>query len=133
CPVGALGAFLLSCVPIGGGIPAGVLMARNAGVSPPVMACLCFLSDVILAFTFEPILRALAWVGRWVPFVGRLGGAVRRIATRAGGAESGVRGPLGLVLVSFGVAPMTVRAAAAAAVHGFVPGWAFAIAGDMLY
>ena len=81
-PVGALGAFLLFCVPIGGGIPAGVLMARNAGVSPPVMAVLYFLSDVVLAFTFEPILRALAWVGRWVPVLGRLGGAIRRIATR---------------------------------------------------
>src|SRR5262249_8686034 len=43
-PVGALGAFLLFCVPIGGGIPAGVLMARTAGVSPPVMAVLYFLS-----------------------------------------------------------------------------------------
>ena len=28
---------------------------------------------------------------------------------------------------------MTGRAAAAAAGHGFVPGWAIAIAGDMLY
>ena len=27
------GAFLLFCVPIGGGIPAGVLMARAANVS----------------------------------------------------------------------------------------------------
>ena len=132
-PVGALGAFLLFCVPIGGGIPAGVLMARTAGVSPPAMAVLYFLSDVVLAFTFEPILRVLAWIGRWVPFLGRMGGAIRRIATRAGGAEAGVRGPLGLVLVSFGVDPMTGRAAAAAAGHGFVQGWAIAIAGDMFY
>jgi hypothetical protein len=110
-----------------------VLMARTAGVSPPAMAVLYFLSDVVLAFTFEPILRVLAWIGRWVPFLGRMGGAIRRIATRAGGAEAGVRGPLGLVLVSFGVDPMTGRAAAAAAGHGFVQGWAIAIAGDMFY
>src|SRR5262249_43214470 len=132
-PVGALGAFLLFCVPIGGGIPAGVLMARNAGVSPPGMAVLYFLSDIVLPSTFAPILLALAWIGRWVPFLGRRGAAVRRLATRAGGAQTGVRGPLGLVLVSFGVDPMTGRAAAAAAGHGFVRGWAIAIAGDMLY
>ncbi len=132
-PVGAMGAFLLFCVPIGGGIPAGVLMARNAGVPPPVMLTLYFLSDLVLACTFEPILRVLAWIGRWVPPLGRLGNVIRGIATRAGGTQAGMRGPLGLVLVSFGVDPMTGRAAAAAAGHGFVPGWAIAIAGDMLY
>jgi len=132
-PVGALGAFFLFCVPIGGGIPAGVLMARAAGVSPPGMAFLYFLSDIVLAFTFEPILVVLSWIGRWVPVLGRMGAALRAFATRAGGTQSGVRGPLGLVLVSFGVDPMTGRAAAAAAGHGFVNGWAIAIAGDMLY
>src|SRR5262249_42004104 len=132
-PVGALGAFLLFCVPIGGGIPAGVLMARNAGVSPPVMAVLYFFSDLVLAVTFEPILVALAGLDRWIRPLARMGTAIRALATRAGGAQTGARGPLGLVLVSFGVDPMTGRAAAAAAGHGFVPGWAIAIAGDMLY
>jgi hypothetical protein len=132
-PVGALGAFLLFCVPIGGGIPAGVLMARAAGVPPPGTAILYFLSDVVLAFTFEPVLLLLAGIGRWVPVLGRMGAALRALATRAAGAHAGVRGPLGLVLVSFGVDPMTGRAAAAAAGHGFVQGWAIAIAGDMLY
>jgi len=132
-PVGALGAFFLFCVPIGGGIPAGVLMARAAGVSPPGMAFLYFLSDIVLAFTFEPILIVLSWIGRWVPVLGRMGAALRSFATRAGGTQAGVRGPLGLVLVTFGVDPMTGRAAAAAAGHGFVNGWAIAIAGDLLY
>ena len=47
--------------------------------------------------------------------------------------QEGKRGPLGLILVSFSVDPMTGRAAAAAAGHGFVPGWALAITGDMFY
>jgi len=132
-PVGALGAFLLFCVPIGGGIPAGVLMARGAGVSAPAMAGLYFLSDIVLAFTFEPILRLVAWLGRWVPPLAWMGAWIRGLARRAGGEQRGARGPLGLVLVSFGVDPMTGRAAAAAAGHGFVPGWAIAIMGDMLY
>src|SRR5262245_49539952 len=95
-PVGALGAFLLFCVPLGGGIPAGGLWARAGGVSPPGMAVLYFLSDVVLALTFEPVLRVLAWIGRWIPLVRRLGARVARFATRTGGAGTGVRGPLGL-------------------------------------
>ncbi|MDE2237478.1 MAG: hypothetical protein KGK30_06280, partial [Elusimicrobia bacterium] len=42
-------------------------------------------------------------------------------------------GPLGLILVAFGVDPMTGRAAAAAAGHGFLSGWTLSITGDMLY
>ena len=36
-------------------------------------------------------------------------------------------------MIAFGVDPMTGRAAALANGHGFVGGWAVAIAGDMLY
>ena len=75
-PAGMLGAFLLFCVPIGGGIPAGVLMARAANVSPPVMMALYFVSDLVLAVTFEPVLRILTWIGRWVPSA-RAGSAAR--------------------------------------------------------
>jgi hypothetical protein len=38
-----------------------------------------------------------------------------------------------LVLIAFGVDPMTGRASALAAGHGFLAGWAFAITGDLLY
>jgi hypothetical protein len=38
-----------------------------------------------------------------------------------------------LIMVSFGVDPMTGRAAAVAAGHGFVTGWTLAIIGDMIY
>ena len=36
-------------------------------------------------------------------------------------------------MISFGVDPMTGRASAHAAGHGFITGWAIAIAGDMIY
>ena len=42
-------------------------------------------------------------------------------------------GPMLLVLIAFGVDPMTGRAAALAQGHGFISGWAVAIAGDMLF
>lgn len=42
-------------------------------------------------------------------------------------------GPITLIMISFGVDPITGRATALAAGHGIVAGWGFAIAGDMLY
>lgn len=132
-PSGALGAFCLFLLPIGGGIPAGVLMANAAGVSPVVTAFLYFLSDVVLACTTEPFLLFARWLARRVPVLGAIGQKLSRLTDRSGLRENGVRGPLGLILVSFTVSPTTGRAAAAAAGHGFLSGWAFAITGDMLY
>ena len=42
-------------------------------------------------------------------------------------------GPWTLIMIAFGVDPMTGRAAAYAAGHGFFAGWAIAIAGDMIF
>jgi hypothetical protein len=42
-------------------------------------------------------------------------------------------GPFLLVLIAFGVDPMTGRAAAMAQGYNFVSGWAVAIAGDMIF
>ena len=126
-----LGLFL---IPVGGGIPAGVLLARKVGLAWPVKAGLYFVSDVILAFAFEPILRLLVVVGRRIPLLARLTLAMQiameRVAAQYGGRAAG---PFTLVMIAFGVDPMTGRAAALANGHGFVAGWAIAIAGDMIY
>ena len=58
-PAGVLGIFLLFCVPVGGGIPLGVLMARDAGLPPALTLSLYFVSDLVLALTTEP-----SWHGR---------------------------------------------------------------------
>lgn len=42
-------------------------------------------------------------------------------------------GPFTLILISFGVDPMTGRTAALFAGHGFVTGWILAITGDMFF
>ena len=132
-PAGALGVLLLFLIPVGGGIPAGVLMAHARGIGWPIMMGLYLVSDVILAFIFEPPLRLLIAVGRYVPVVGRLARSMRAVLHRTAAQYGNAVGPLALILVSFGVDPMTGRAAAAAAGHGFVPGWAIAITGDMFY
>src|SRR5919197_385442 len=72
-PSGAWGAFLLFLLPIGGGIPAGVLMARAGGVSPLVTALLYLVSDVIFAFLIEPLLILARRLGQRFGLIGRLG------------------------------------------------------------
>jgi hypothetical protein len=129
-----LAVLTLFLIPVGGGIPAGVLLARRSGIAWPVTAGLYFISDVILAFAFEPILRLLVFISRRVRILARFGAAMslamERTAAHYGGAGAH---PFMLVMIAFGVDPMTGRAAAHAAGHGFIGGWAVAIAGDMLY
>ena len=124
--------LMLFLLPVGGGIPAGVLLARAKGLAWPMTAGLYFVSDVILAIAFEPILL-VAWAGK-VPFLARLSAAMKATMARSVAHFSGTgAGPFALVMIAFGVDPMTGRATALAAGHGFLTGWAFAIAGDMLY
>ena len=126
--------LMLFLIPVGGGIPAGVLLARHNGLAWPVAAGLYFISDVILACAFEPVLRFFVKLGRKIEFLARVAAAMKvamdRTASHYGG---GGAGPFTLIMSACGVDPMTGRAAAMAAGHGFVAGWAIAIAGDMLY
>ncbi len=126
--------LLLFLTPVGGGIPAGVLIARTNGLSWLVTAGLYLVSDVILALAFEPILQLLVWLGGKVPFLARFSATMKAAMARGTAHLIGAgAGPVTLVMISFGVDPMTGRASALAAGHGFLMGWVFAIAGDMLY
>jgi hypothetical protein len=128
-----MGVFLIFVTQIGLGIPSGVLRARDAGLSPFFTAGLYAASDVILAFTIEPMLLVLRWLSARVDFVARLGNTLSRFSGASGLSDGKVRGPLGLILFSFAVAPAPARAASEAAGHGFISGWTLAIIGDMLY
>jgi hypothetical protein len=130
----ALPVLKLFLLPVGGGIPAGVLLARSSALAWPVTTVLYLVSDVILALVFEPVLRLLAALCAKVSWLSRFG-AVLKVAMARSSAHIGATGagPLSLVMIAFGVDPMTGRAAALAAGHGFLAGWAFAIAGDLLY
>ncbi len=126
--------LLLFLIPIGGGIPAGVLLAQSQGLPWYITAGLYFISDVILALALEPLLYLFVQLGKKVPFLARFGAAMKvamaRTTPKFGGSGAG---PFALIAVAFGVDPMTGRTAALAAGHGPVAGWAIAIAGDMLY
>lgn len=108
------------------------MLAQSHGILWPVTAGLYFVSDVLLAFAFEPVLRLLIAAGRKRPSLGRLVHAMR-LAIHQTTAHYGGAGPVALIMIAFGVDPMTGRAVAAAAGHGFISGWAIAITGDMLY
>jgi hypothetical protein len=123
----------LFLIPVGGGIPAGVLLARSHGLVWPLTALLYFVSDVILALVFEPLMLGLAAIAKRVAFLRRVGSAFKEAFRRTSPVYGTHLGPLALIGVSFGVDPMTGRAAALAAGHGFVTGWLIAIAGDMIY
>ena len=126
--------LMLFLLPVGGGIPAGVLLARAKGLAWPMTAGLYFVSDVILALAFEPILQLLVVLGGKVSFLARLSAAIKAAMARSVAHFSGTSaGPFTLVMIAFGVDPMTGRATALAVGHGFLTGWAFAITGDMLY
>jgi hypothetical protein len=137
-PVNSTSAMLpvlkLFLVPVGGGIPAGVLLAHAKGLAWPITTGLYLVSDVVLAIVFEPILRLLVALAGRVPFLTRLSAALKAAMARSVVHISGTSaGPLALVMIAFGVDPMTGRASALAAGHGIIAGWAFAIVGDMLY
>ncbi len=129
-----LSVLLLFLIPVGGGIPAGVLLARDKGLAWPVTAGLYLFSDILLVLAFEPVLRLLAWAAGKVQFLARVSARMKVAMARSAQHLTGTgAGPISLVMISFGVDPMTGRASAMAAGHGFLMGWVFAITGDMLY
>lgn len=128
------GVLKLFIIPVGGGIPGGVMLAQSKGLGWPVTAALYLISDLLLAIAFEPVLRLVSVVCRKVSFFDRFRTAYNVAMARSTAHFSGTgAGPFALLMIAFGVDPMTGRASALAAGHGFMSGWAFAIAGDMLY
>ena len=125
--------FMLFTIPIGGGIPAGVLLAKSRGVAWPVMMLLYLISDVLLACVLEPIFKVLVILGRRVSSLSRFLEVFKKVVKKSTAHYGSSVGPLALVLIAFGVDPMTGRAAAGAAGHGFFGGWLIAITGDMMY
>lgn len=120
-------------IPIGGGIPAGVVLAKKYEILWPVTAGLYFISDLVLACVFEPIMlwfiRAAKTSNKLTQFLEHY----KQTLAKTGVNIAPSLGPMALIGISFGVDPMTGRAVAKAAGHGFISGWAIAICGDMFF
>jgi uncharacterized membrane protein len=140
--MGALGAhslanawqvLVLFLIPIGGGIPAGVLLAKSKGIAWSLTTVLYFVSDIILAGIFDPVMHLLIAAGKKSPALSRVNDALKQSTQKSIESFGTHLGPITLVAIAFGVDPMTGRAATAFAGHGFLTGWALAITGDMFY
>jgi len=129
----AWGVLTLFVIPWGGGIPAGVLLARDHGIVWPITLLLYLVSDLILAFVFEPILLAFVAYGKSNKSAGRVGLAFKKALEKTTITPNKNAGPFALIALAFGADPMTGRAAARMAGHGFVSGWTLAITGDMIF
>lgn len=125
--------LLLFVIPVGGGIPAGVVLAQKRGLAWPIMMLLYFISDVILACVFEPLLLIFVQASKRSPRLQRIREAFAKSMNQTV-ARYGVNPrPFSLVMITFGTDPMTGRSVAFAAGHGFLSGWALTIMGDMLF
>ena len=102
-------------------------------LSPLVMAMMYLVSDVVMAVTHEPMFIVLRWLAKLVPILGKIRDFMVKSTGKVGLRDGGKRGPLGLILFSFTVDPVSARGAAAAAGHGFIAGWTLSIIGDMMY
>ena len=102
-PTGAWGAFLLFLIPIGGGIPLGVIMGRDAGLSPLMMAGMYFVSDIFMAVTHEPLFWLLGWLANLVPVLGKVRDFFRKASNQAGLQDEGASGPTDGALVTLDV------------------------------
>lgn len=90
-----LSVLKLFLLPVGGGIPAGVLLAHAKGVAWPITTGLYLVSDMILALAFEPILRLFAALGVKIPFLARFSTALKAVTARSVAHFSGTgAGPL---------------------------------------
>lgn len=125
--------LMLFLVPVGGGIPGGVLLAKSFGMSWGLTSGLYFISDLILACFFDPIVKIAMRLGSRSPWAVRVGEEFQKIIKKSLNLYGHRSGPLALVFFAFGADPMTGRMATMAAGHGFVSGWLLAITGDMLY
>src|SRR5258706_11494666 len=72
-PAGVFGVFLIFVLPTVVGIPLGVIMARDAALSPLLTAGLYFASGLVLAVTAGTLPGPIPWGGRQVEPLPRLG------------------------------------------------------------
>jgi hypothetical protein len=125
--------FLLFLIPVGGGIPAGLVLAQGRGIPWPTTMVLYFFSDIIQAFIFEGIVILFRFGARHSVKLERFVTALKQSTQKTISRYSLRPGPFALVMIAFGVDPLTGRTAALAAGHGFITGWLLAISGDMIF
>jgi hypothetical protein len=127
--------LMLFFLPWGPGAPAGILVARQAGLGPVATSLLYLLSDVLTALILEPLAH---WAGRQAGHRPRLAAVFRRMGQVSGGVAArlfpGRAGiAAGLALFSFTTDLYTAGIASRAVPAHRALAWAAVIAGDMAW
>jgi hypothetical protein len=130
--------FALFWAPVGPGIPAGVLLARHVPLNPAMTFGLYALSDVLGALCCHPVFTWLRRHGRRIPPVRWLGRRLLGLAMLGVPPARGDERRLGAALtriatVGFGVDIYTAGVLATGLPVPRIPGWAAAIAGDLVW
>jgi hypothetical protein len=108
-------------------------VAKSQGFAWGLTAFLYFISDVILAIVFEPLMILFVRYAKHSQFLTRVIDAQKKSIGKMTSKYGMNPGPCALIMISFGVDPMTGRSVAHAKGHGFISGWTFAICGDMIF
>lgn len=141
-PGGATGlVFALFWMPVGPGIPAGVLLAHHLRMAPALTFALYTLSDVLAMLILNPVYSLLRAQGRRNAAVRKIGQrllAVAMIGTPRPSADEVRAGKLAPALfriatVGFGIDIYTAGALATGLPIPRLPGWAAALAGDLVW
>lgn len=134
--------FALFWAPVGPGIPAGVLLARHAGINPALTLGLYTLSDLLGALVCHPLFRLMVRLGSRVRPLRWLGERLMRLALIGTGARSlhSIDASARPAQVLFRIATVGFGADvyhAGMMVAGLpiprVAGWLAAIAGDLVW
>jgi hypothetical protein len=135
--------FALFWSPVGPGIPAGVLLARHAGLHPALTFALYALSDVLGALVCHPLylglrrcaarLPALRWLGRRMMQLAMVGTRAPRLDDLSAGARGTGAALFRIGTVGFGVDVYTAGMLVAGLPVPGLLGWAAAIAGDLVW
>jgi hypothetical protein len=135
--------FALFWAPVGPGIPAGVLLARHAGINPIVTLGLYATSDVLGACVCHPWFTFLKKVASRVPILRALGGKLMKLALigarppRIDDLQDGVKGMWPALFrigtIGFGLDVYHAGMVVAGLPVPRVAGWLAAIAGDLVW
>ena len=135
--------FALFWAPVGPGVPAGVLLARQAGINPAATFALYALSDLLGACICHPLYSALRRAAGQVPLLRALGRRLVGLALigtrppRLEELQSSNRRALPVLIrigsVGFGADIYSAGLLIAGLPVRRVPAWAAAIVGDLVW
>jgi hypothetical protein len=129
----AIATLLVFMFPWGLGIPVGVLMARDAGLNPAVIAALYFMAYSARILRVEAGFFILRWLTARFQMVRIALAIIERMSGQAGLDGGPIQKSLLTMLMAFAVSPTAGRVTGALAGFSLQRSWALTIAGDMVY